>query len=265
MNFYIRLFKKDVSKPAPRKNEHKKMMPNQTTVSKAIGCVGLFLLFPGTMASFIAYAVINGDTDYGSHDGPMPLYSNMFRFWPLAGNLTFGLGTVLLCTGLLMHRALQKNEESTNERCPLTLFAAMIFSTVCSLGVVASAEDFGYSAISTAHYIFTGGFMTGSFFVFSILARYNVPPEDKDRWIPKIAMPVLQVLLAFFAILAIASGCVMLSSTGETREMLQMLAASEFLLLFTYGVGYALLFPWLFPKDKYPPIPGPWKLHLPEL
>lgn len=211
------------------------------------------------MFAFIAYAVINGDTDYGNHDGPMPLYSNMFRFWPLAGNLTFALGTVLLCVGLLTHRATVPCAGCSYPIVPLNLLLTMAFSMACSLGVVSSAEDFGYTAIVILHYIFTGGFMIGAFFVFSILVKYNIVVADaKNRWIQRIAIPVLQACIVSFVILACASASAMLITMEDARPMMQTLAACEFLLLLSFGIGYTLLFPWLFPNQSYPPIPKRW-------
>lgn len=224
-----------------------------TTQAKVLGWVGYFLLFIGTMVAYVAYAAINGDKDYGNHDGPMPLYSNMFRFWPLAGNLTFAMGSVLLCMGLIMHRAL------LTERVPGLFFSAASVSSLSSLGVVASAEDYGFREIEVAHNLFTCLFIVGAFMTFSMLVRYNMRfEEDYMTWKIK-GMYFLQACIGFFGSLGLTAGSIMLFN-GMTQEWLQTLAACEFLLLLFYTVGYGILIygHWLFPKD-YPAIPDRYR------
>ena len=228
-----------------------------------LGYIGFFLLFPGTMAAYIAYAVINGEKDYGDHDGPMPLYSNMFRFWPLVGNLTFSLGTTLLCTGLLVHISLVGGQLSK-----LFLFATT-FTVTCAMGVVASAEDYGYELIYVCHNLFTGGFVIGAFVTFSILVRYNMRDMIEGfEWVYKF-MWVLKFFMLVFGLLAIGSGIALFQNSPEKhdelhssarqedrRVPLQILASSEFLLLLTYGIGYSILaFGGFLFLDKYEDFP----------
>jgi hypothetical protein len=227
-------------------------MDLQRIHAKVIGYLGVILLFPGTMTAFIAYAIINGEKDYGDHDGPMPLYSNMFRFWPLAGNLTFGLGVSFLCIGLLSHR------QAAGQDIPTIFFISTTFSVFCALGVVASAEDYGYHAMAVVHGLFFIGFLAGSFFTFFVLFRMNFVdhnPKKRDLNKTEIFMNFVVAFVFSSGLGAFVAG-VILAFTQSSRDKIQALASFEFLLLLSYTLGYGILCykDQLFPEHYNQPI-----------
>lgn len=174
-----------------------------------LGGAGSLLLTLGTLGAYVGYA---------SSKQQFLLVSDMFRDWPLAGSMTFGIGSTLMGLALL---------GSVN-------VYIIVTCTASAWTVIGSSEYFGQQWISIMHSVSTGLFLLTSYMAFASVS------SSKHG--------ALHALLTFWSGMAVLSGTVIGLQRGTSSwPWNHMMAASEVALLATYFVGYAHVF---FPLGK---------------
>lgn len=178
-----------------------------------LGLIGSLLLTLGTIAVYIAYA---------ASEKQFVVVSTMFQYWPMAGSLTFGMGSTMM--GLALY-----NPKNTYP---------VIVCMASAWAVVGSSEYYGQQWIRVAHFLATALFLLTSYLVF--MGAYDVAEERGN----KRGYGLLSAVLTFFSVLAVLSGVLLgLSSTSSSYQLwLQTMAASELALLGTYFFGYMHVF-----------------------
>ncbi len=195
-----------------------------------VAVLGWCLLCFGTLICYSVFFVLRLGDNFGSDEfeGPMPVITDMFREWPLAGSATAGLGSALVC----WYQAQSITVDST--------WGILAASSSLWL-VIGSSENFDSLVISILHSVFT------VLFLFS--AVYAVYELRNRRWLDPL-------LLASVAVAFSASGSGLVFVLQEKNQAAKTgLAVSEvlFVVLLSGTFAWHLFFKRLpFTKPKEP-------------
>lgn len=176
------------------------------TMQTWLGGAGATLLTLGTLGTYVGYA---------SSRHQFLLVSDMFRDWPLAGSMTFGVGSTMM--GLAFFGSVN-----------VYIIVACMAS---AWAVIGSSEDFGHQWIRATHALSTGLFLLTSYMVFASVSHSK--------------HGALHAMLTFWSGMALLSGALIGLHHGQEAGRWpwdQIMAASEVALLATYSVGYAHVF-----------------------
>ena len=171
--------------------------------------IGFLLISLGTLLAYIVFAAVRMD-NYGA-PGPVPVVTDMFREWPLAGSATAGIGSSLMVYGL------QKNHPQDAN---LWLLVASCWLWL----VIGSSITYGNSVMGTFHDVFTFFFLLSS-----IMALYKMDQKPFTR---------AQVAAFVFAISACINSLLLYIDKERFIKARIALAMSELLFLVSVGYGF---------------------------
>lgn len=177
--------------------------------------LGWFLLTFGTLTAYTIFAIL---------ENHMPVITDMFREWPLAGSGTAGIGSTLLACSLA-------SERKTNIK-------GLILASCSMWLVIGSSRTFGNAVISWFHDIFTLFFL-----VFTVYASYEL--LGNTLW----NSTKLQLVSLASSLSAIGCGLA-LNVDKEIPGGRVALGVSEVLFVFFIGAQYAaIVFDWGKPQS----------------
>lgn len=206
----------------------------------------VFLLFPGTIAVYIAYAATA--TEFPNNEGPLPIVSNMFEKWPLAGSMTFGLGASLLVAGILAELAVVTTAVAAGmlqgdagwSRRVNRIAVCCVIGVSSAWGVVGSSNYFESAFISGFHDASALVFMVSSILIYvdvATLMQLAQPQHRASCGVWPRGPAVFMVIAGFIAVFS----ALMMQIVGRVQIWQQLLAGAELLLLVSSAVGYSVL------------------------
>lgn len=175
--------------------------------------LGLLLLSCGTLAAYTAFFIVRRGSE--AYSGPMPVITDMFREWPLAGSATAGIGSTMLLAGI------QKSD--TGGAKGLILVSSSMWL------VIGSSRNFGDAVISWLHDLATLAFM--------LFGVYALAELEGKFW------TWMQLVCLACAVSAVACGLALNIQKGIPGGKIG-LGISEvlFVLALTFGFGRCLFF-----------------------